>query len=118
MDEKQRQIENLKQQLAEMHHKQVVNRTRIPTSGKAWIDREDIASFFESQSTEQPKSIQKKYLHATNLIAVREKKLAECTRKRKEAERLGEEGKLPKRRKTGTTLLQEEPSLRKQISEA
>jgi len=51
------------------------------------------------------------------LIAVREKKLAECTRKRKEAERLEEEGKLPKRRKTGTTLLQEEASLRKQISE-
>jgi len=118
VDEKQRQIENLKQQLAEMHHKRVVNRTRIPTCGKAWIDQEHIASFFESQSTEQRKSMQKKYLHATNLIAVREKKLAQCTRKRKEAERLEEEGKLPKSRKTGTTLLQQEASLRKQMSEA
>src|ERR1700712_773957 len=63
-------------------------------------------------------STQRKYQNATNLVSIRKQKLAECTRKRRDAEKLEEEGKLPKRRKTGATLLQEEGRLTEQISEA
>ncbi|KAG0643223.1 hypothetical protein HOY80DRAFT_997923 [Tuber brumale] len=49
---------------------------------------------------------------------IRRKRLEECKRKRKDAEKLEEEGKLPKRRKPGIALLQDEVHLMKQISEA
>jgi len=118
IEEKERQIKNLKQQLADIQHKRAANRTKIPTSGKAWIDRNDITRFFETQSTEERKSTQKKYHHATGLVAIRSKKLAECIEKRKETERLEEEGRLPKRRKTSSILREEESHLTRQISEA
>ncbi|PUU73047.1 hypothetical protein B9Z19DRAFT_1069298 [Tuber borchii] len=104
--------------LADIQHKRGVNRTRIPTSGKAWVDHEDIARFFESQSIEERKATQMKYHHATNLVTVRCKKLAECTHKRKETEDLEEEGKLPKHRKPSATLREEETRLTKLILEA
>ncbi|KAG0637719.1 hypothetical protein HOY80DRAFT_1002428 [Tuber brumale] len=117
-EEKERQLQNLKQQLAQIQHKKATNRTRIPTSGKAWIDREDIAWFFESQSNEERKVTQKRYSNATHLVTLRKQKLAECIRKRKEVEKLEEEGNLPKRRKTGSALLEEESRLVEQIAEA
>jgi len=118
VEKKERQIRNLKQQLAEIQKKRTGKRTRILTSGKAWIDQEDIERFFESQSAEKRKALQKKYDRATNLVILRSKKLAECKQKRKETEKLEEEGKLPKRRKTSTTLLEEESRLRYQKFEA
>jgi len=118
VEEKERQIRNLKQQLAEIQKKRTGKRTRIPTSGKAWIDREDSERFFESQLAEKRNALQKKYDRVTNLVTLRSKKLAECTQKRKETEKLEEEGKLPKRRKTSATLLKKESRLRHQIFEA
>ena len=100
IEEREQQIHNLKQQFVDTQNKRAAKRTRIPTSGKAWVDREDIAPSFESQSSKQCKAIEKKYHHATNLVDLRIKRLAECTRKRKETEKLEEEGKLPKRRRT------------------
>ncbi|RPA92317.1 hypothetical protein L873DRAFT_1817845, partial [Choiromyces venosus 120613-1] len=61
-------------------------------SGRAWINRDDIARFFESQSTEECKTAERKYQHATNMVT--------------------------KRRKTSTTLREEESRLTHQISEA
>ncbi|RPA90598.1 hypothetical protein L873DRAFT_402780 [Choiromyces venosus 120613-1] len=49
---------------------------------------------------------------------MRKQKLVECPWKRKEVERLEEEGKLPKRWKTGAAILQEEHRLAEQISQA
>jgi len=52
------------------------------------------------------------------LVAVRSKKLAEYIEKRKETEKLEEEGRLPKRRKTSSILREEESHLTRLISEA
>ena len=52
------------------------------------------------------------------MVAIRSKKLAECIEKRKETEKLEEEGRLPKRRKTSSILREEESHLTRQISEA
>ncbi|RPB01940.1 hypothetical protein L873DRAFT_1802775, partial [Choiromyces venosus 120613-1] len=60
----------------------------------------------------------KKYQHATNLLTTRKHKLAECTQKRRETKKLEEEERLPKRRKTGSALRQEEEHLSEQIAEA
>jgi len=50
IDDKDRQIQNMRKQLAEKQNQKKANRTRIPTCGKAWIDRDDIAKSFESQT--------------------------------------------------------------------
>jgi len=118
VEEKQRQIRNLKQQLAEIQKKWTGKRTRIPTSARAWIDQEDIESFFEARSAEKHDGLRKKYDRATNLVTLGTNKFAECIQKRKETEKLEEDGKLPKGRKTSTTLLEEESRLRHQIVEA
>ncbi|RPA97362.1 hypothetical protein L873DRAFT_1809902, partial [Choiromyces venosus 120613-1] len=60
----------------------------------------------------------KKYQHATNLLTTRKHKLAECTQKRRETEKLEEEERLPKHWKTGSALHQEEEHLSEQIAEA
>jgi len=70
VEEKERQNRNLKQHLAEIQKKRTGKRTRISTSGKAWIDREDIERFFESQSAEKRNAHQKKYYQATNLVTI------------------------------------------------
>ncbi|RPA96296.1 hypothetical protein L873DRAFT_1845431 [Choiromyces venosus 120613-1] len=83
-----------------------------------WIDWEEIGKFFESRTRDECETAKRKYSNATNLVEARKKRLAECTRKRKDAERLEEEGRLLKHRKTGAALLQEEGYLVQQISEA
>ena len=70
------------------------------------------------QSTEECKSTQKKYHHTISLAAIRSKKLVECIEKRKETEKLEEEGRLLKHRKTSTILREEESHLTRQISKA
>ncbi|RPA95340.1 hypothetical protein L873DRAFT_1846047 [Choiromyces venosus 120613-1] len=96
--------------------KKTVNRSRIPTQGKAWIDREDLERFFESQTTEPCQTAKQKYQNAMKHISTRKDKLAECTHKRNDVEKMEEVGKLPKWYKTGAELLQEECHLVKQIS--
>ncbi|RPA99874.1 hypothetical protein L873DRAFT_1903700 [Choiromyces venosus 120613-1] len=118
IDEKEHQIQNLKKQLADTQQKKKINRSRIPISGEAWIDCDDIVKFFKSQTTKEHKTSERKYHNATNLVIMRKQKLADCTRKRKEVEKLEEEGRLPKHQKTGTALLQEERQLTQQIFEA
>ncbi|RPA88681.1 hypothetical protein L873DRAFT_900845 [Choiromyces venosus 120613-1] len=118
IDEKECQIQNLKKQLADTQQKKKINRSRIPTSGEAWIDRDDIVKFFELQTTKERKTSKRKYHNAANLVITRKQKLPDCTRKREEVEKLVEEGHLPKHRKTVTALLQKERQLTQQIVEA
>ncbi|KAG0640428.1 hypothetical protein HOY80DRAFT_1041851 [Tuber brumale] len=118
VDEKDRQIQNLKNQLASIQNKKTIDRIRIPTCGQAWIDRDDVARFFELQSAEIREMAQQKYHNATNLVLTRKQKLEECTRKRKNAKKLEQERRLPKYRKTGVALLQEEGRLAEQILDA
>ena len=118
IEEKDHQIENLQQQLAETKAKKPVNQTRILAQGKPWINRDDIKTFFESQMTKAHRTAKRKYETAQQLSSTRKAKLANHTYKRKEVERLEEEGKLPKGRKPGATLLQEEDHLVQLIAEA
>ncbi|KAG0643567.1 hypothetical protein HOY80DRAFT_1032931 [Tuber brumale] len=67
LEEKDHQIHNLKKQLADTQQKKQVNRTRIPTSGRAWIDRDEIAKFFETQMVEERETAKKRYENAMNL---------------------------------------------------
>ena len=116
--QKEHQIETLQQQWAEMKAKKAVNRTRILAEGKPWINRDDIKTFFESQMTEAHRTAKRKYETAQQLSSTRKAKLAHHTHKRKEVERLEEEGKLPKGRKPGATLLKVEGHLVQLIWEA
>ena len=118
IEEKDHRIENLQQQLAETKAKKPVNQTRILAQGKPWINRDDIKTFFESQMTKAHRTAKRKYETAQQLSSTRKAKLANHTHKRKEVERLEEEGKLPKGRKPGATLLQEEGHLVQLIAEA
>ncbi|RPA95204.1 hypothetical protein L873DRAFT_1792395 [Choiromyces venosus 120613-1] len=118
VEAKEHCIQNLQSQLEEIKSKKTLNRSRIPTQGKPWIDREDIEKFFEFQTTEAQEAAKQKYHNATKLIVARKERLAECTRKRKDAERLEVGGKLPKQYKTGVKLLRKEGCLMEQILEA
>ncbi|KAG0637263.1 hypothetical protein HOY80DRAFT_1084809, partial [Tuber brumale] len=118
IESKEQCIRNLQSQLEGLKAKKTVNRSRIPTQGQAWIDREDIERFFEAQTTEARQTAERKYLNATKLVCTRKEKLEEYIRKRNDAEKMEEMGNLPKRRKTGAELLQEEGQLGKQIREA
>jgi len=118
LEEKKHQIESLQQQLADRKAKKPVNRSRIPVQGKAWINCDDIKTFFASQTTEAHRTAKRKYEAAQQLASTRKVKLVNHTQKREEVQKLEEEGKLPKGRKTGAMLLKEEHHLVELISKA
>ena len=118
LEVKDQRILNLEKQLSDSKSQKVRNRTRIPTHSKAWVDREDIQDFFAEQVQSQRRTAEQKHQNLINLIAGRKERLVECQRKRKDAEKLEGEGRLPKRRKNEFQLKEEEAQLGKQINEA
>ncbi|RPA89436.1 hypothetical protein L873DRAFT_1822827 [Choiromyces venosus 120613-1] len=55
--------------------------TKLRICGKAWIVREEIVKFFESQTREEWEAVKRKSSHATNLVEAEKNRLAEYTHK-------------------------------------